>query len=193
MGKNSDKVKIYKGDYGYIKAERKIEIIRTIGLLALPILLYVIGFLSTGSNKNLLTFVAVLGSLPLARSAVSMYLFIRAGVCCSEETYKKIVGSGVQATYYDLYYTSYKKNFPIACVILKRGCFIALTEDKDMLPEDYENHMKEILSNCGGDKITVKLYTDTDKFIERALELKDLEDGGKDYSFILENILSVSI
>lgn len=193
MKKNENKVKIYKGDYGYIKAEKKIEIYRTIGLLALPIMLYLIGFFTTGSNRNLLTFIAVLGCLPMARSAVSMFLFLRAGECCSEETYKKVVGSGVQATYYDLYYTSYKKNYSIACVLLKRGCFIALTDDEKMVPEEFEEHMKGILANCGGEKITVKLYKDADKFIERARELQALPDDARDYAFILENILSVSI
>ena len=124
--------KIYKGDYGYIKEQRKIEIIKTLILLALPIALYIIGFVSTGSNKNLLTFAAVLGCLPMARSAVSMVLFIRAKECCSEETFKQIVSAGVAMTYYDLYYTSYKKNYPVAAELLKRGCFIALTESDDV-------------------------------------------------------------
>ena len=97
---SKEKAKIYKGDYGYIKEQRKIEIIKTLILLALPIALYLIGFISTGSNKNLLTFAAVLGCLPMARSAVSMVLFIRAKDCCSEETFKKIVSAGVAMTKY---------------------------------------------------------------------------------------------
>jgi len=190
---SKEKAKIYKGDYGYIKEQRKIEIIKTLILLALPIALYLIGFISTGSNKNLLTFAAVLGCLPMARSAVSMVLFIRAKDCCSEETFKKIVSAGVAMTYYDLYYTSYKKNYPVAAELLKRGCFIALTESEDVSEEDFEAHFKEIFKNCGYENVTVKLFKDTDKFIERARELNALEDDGKDYAFLLENILSVAI
>ena len=190
---SKEKAKIYKGDYGYIKEQRKIEIIKTMILLALPIALYLIGFISTGSNKNLLTFAAVLGCLPMARSAVSMVLFIRAKDCCSEETFKKIVSAGVAMTYYDLYYTSYKKNYPVAAELLKRGCFIALTESEDVSEEDFEAHFKEIFKNCGYENVTVKLFKDTDKFIERARELNALEDDGKDYAFLLENILSVAI
>lgn len=190
---SKDKTKIYKGDYGYIKEQRKIEVIKTIILLALPIALYVIGFISTGSNKNLLTFAAVLGCLPMARSAVSMILFMRAKECCKEETFKKIVSAGVAMTYYDLYFTSYKKNYPVAALLLKRGCLIALTEAQDLSEEDFEAHFKEVFKNCGYEGVTVKLFKDTDKFIERARELSALEDDGKDYVFLLENILSVAI
>ncbi len=189
----SNKPKIYKGDYGYIKAQKKTEIIRTAVLLALPIAIYLIGFISTGSNQNLLTFVAVLGCLPMARSAVSMVLFLKAKECCSEETFKKIVGAGVNVTYYDLYYTTYKKNFTVASLHLKKGCLIVLTEDKDVDVEAFEAHLKEVLKNCGGEKISVKIYTDTDKYIERARELNALSGEDTDYSFILENLLSVSI
>lgn len=188
-----EKIKIYKGDYGYIREQRKIEIAKTIGLLVLPVALYVAGFISTGSNKNLLTFVAILGSLPFARCAVNLMLFLRAGVCCKEETFKKIVGAGIEATYYDLYYTSYKHNFPIACMILKRGCLIVYTDRDDFDEEAFMTHMKEVLAMCQGENINVKLYKDVDKFIERARELNALKDDDQDYGFILENLLSVSI
>ncbi|MCQ2520071.1 MAG: hypothetical protein MJ107_06025 [Lachnospiraceae bacterium] len=193
MKKNNDKIKIYKGDFGYIKEQKKIEIVKTAVLVLLPILLYVIGFLTTGSNKNLLTFVAILGSLPMARSFVNLVLFLKAGVCCSEETYKKVVGAGVQATYYDLYYTSYKNNFPIASLILKRGSLIFLTEDSSVDEEAFMKHMEDAMKLCGGEKIAVKLFKDTDKYIERARELNALKDDDTDYDFILENLLSLSI
>ena len=191
--KNKDKVKIYKGDFGYIKAQKKVEIIRTSVLLALPIALYIMGFLTTGSNKNLLTFVAVLGSLPFARAFINLLLFFRAGVCCSEDTYKKIVGNGVECTYYDLYYTSYKENFKVAALLIKKGCLIVYTESTDVNVEHFENHLKEIMKNCGGENYTVKVFTDVDKFIDRAKELNALTDNSEVNTFIYENLLSVSI
>ena len=59
--------------------------------------------------------------------------------------------------------------------------------------EAFEAHLKEVLKNCGGEKISVKVFTDTDKYIERARELNALSGEDADYSFILENLLSVSI
>lgn len=185
--------KIYKGDYGYISHQKKLEITKSVILLALPIAIYIMGFLSTGSNKNLLTFVAVLGALPFARSAVNTFLFIKAGVCCSEETFKKIVSAGVSVTFFDLYYTTYKVNYPIAALHIKRNCLIVYTEKEDTDIDGLEKHLKNVLSNCGGDKFTVKAYTDIDKFIDRTRELNSLEGNDADYSFIYDNLLSISI
>ncbi len=191
--KSNEKIKIYKGDYGYIKAQKKIEIIKTAVMIIMPATLYVAGFLATGSNKNLLTFVAILGCLPMARCLVNLILFMRAGVCCSEETYKKIVGAGVAVTYFDLYYTSYKNNFPIASLHLKKGCLIYYTEDKEVNEDAFMKHMEEAMNLCGGKQLTIKLYKDVDKYIERARELNSLAGDDTDYSFILENLLSLSI
>lgn len=191
MGK-TEKKKILKGDFGYIKAQRKIEIIKTAILLILPFALYFLGYITTGSNQNLLTFVAVLGCLPMASAAIQAVLFVKAKPC-SEDVYKKIVGSGVIVTYYDLYFTSYKKNFQVSALFLWKNTLIALTEDDKMVLTEGEEHLKGILSNCGGDNITVKFYTDADKFIERARELTALGADERDYSFIYDNIMSVSI
>lgn len=40
--------------------------------------LYVMGYVTTGSNKNLLTIVAVLGCLPACKSLVNLILFLKA-------------------------------------------------------------------------------------------------------------------
>ena len=190
---NTEKTKIYKGDFGYMKYRKKVEIAKTLFLLALSVILYVAGYIATGSNQNLLTFAAVLGCLPMARSAVEAVLFIKAGECLSEETYRKIEAENLDITYYDLYYTSYKKNFPVAAIKLKKGSLIALSLSDKVEASDFEEHIKGILANCGGSNIAVKLFKDTDKFIERARELNALSGDDPDYSFILENILSTAL
>ena len=190
MKKNENK--IYKGDYGYIKEQRRLEIIKAVIMVILPIAIFLVGYFSTGSNQNILTFVAVLGCLPMASNAIHAILFIKAKGC-SEELYKKLVGAGVVSTYYDLYFTAYKKNYQVSALIIKKGCLIAITEDETMVLSEGEDHLKDILSKCGGEGITVKFFNDADKYIERARELSNLSDDNKDYSFIYENIMSVSI
>ncbi|MCR4959841.1 MAG: hypothetical protein K6A74_00130 [Lachnospiraceae bacterium] len=184
--------KIYKGDYGYIREQRKLEIIKAAIMIVLPVAIFLTGYFATGSNQNILTFVAVLGCLPMASNAIHAYLFIRAKGC-SEELYKKLVGAGIASTYYDLYFTAYKRNYQVSALILKKGCLIAITEDMNMDLTEGEDHIKDVLSKCGGEKISVKFFNDADKYIERARELSALSDDNKDYSFIYENIMSVSI
>lgn len=81
--------RIKKGQYGYIKSQRKMEIIKTVSLFLLSLAIYLCGYWTTGTNKNLLTVVAILGCLPASKCAVNMIMFIRAKGC-SEELYQKI-------------------------------------------------------------------------------------------------------
>ena len=55
---------VKKGCYGYIRNHKVVTGIRTLLYLGISIGLYVMGYVTTGSNKNLLTIVAILGCLP---------------------------------------------------------------------------------------------------------------------------------
>ena len=73
-----------------LKHQRKLEIAKTAVLFCLSLAVYLSGLLTTGTNKNLLTIVAVLGCLPASRSAVGMIMFLRAKGC-SEELHERIL------------------------------------------------------------------------------------------------------
>lgn len=184
--------KIYKAEYGYIKHQKKIEIIKTTLMLFLCIAVYLIGYLSTGSNKNLLTFVAVLGVLPMARSAVSAVLFTKA-TGCSAELHDELVAKKLPVTFYDLYMTTYKVCFQFSAATYKRDCFVLLTEDPKMDVAAAEEHVREVFKNAGNTTATIKVFTDKDKFINRLSELALMEDDGKDNEFLFDNIVNVSI
>lgn len=183
---------VKKGNFGYIKSQRIIEIIKTLVLLALCIAIYRIGIYSTGSNKNLLTFVAILGVLPMARFAVSAVLFIKAKGC-SDELKAKIDATGVSVNLYDLFLTDYKQNYQLSALYFKRGTLIAVSEDPSIKLDLAEEHIRKVLENIGISSVFVKVYNEPDKFIDRMLELNALEDDGRPFDNIIENMLSVSI
>ena len=60
-------------------------------MFGISLAIYLAGYLTVHSNKNLLTIVAVLGCLPASKSAVSMIMFLRAKGC-SEALKAKIDG-----------------------------------------------------------------------------------------------------
>ena len=64
--------KALKGNYGYIKAKRNRVIIRTIIFFAISLAIFVAGYITTGTRKNLFTIVAVLGCLPACKSLVNI-------------------------------------------------------------------------------------------------------------------------
>lgn len=184
---------IKKGNYGYINRKKKTESLIAIAMLALCVGVYALGFYSTGSNANLLTYVAILGCLPMAKFAVSAFMFLKAKGC-SENLKNKIDAADIIPTYYDLFYTSYKKNYQISALIYKRQNLIMISEDSTISVEEAENHIKEVIKNAGIHfSCTVKIYTDMDKFLERAKELKMLEEDNSDNTFLLDNLLSVSL
>lgn len=184
--------RIKKGNYGYLKSQKTIEIFKTLFCLILSVAIYRIGIYSTGSNKNLLTLVAVLGCLPMAKFAVNAIMFIKAKGC-SLEVKEKIETKGLKPVFYDLFFTTFKKNFQISALDYKKKCLIMLTEDPDIELQAAEDHIKDVLNNCGYSSVTVKIYTDSDKFIERMAELKELSEENKDLTYLFDNILNVSL
>lgn len=184
-------MKAIKGTYGYINAHKRIEVLKTVAMLALCIATYFLGLKTTGTKNNLLTYAAILGCLPMAKFAVNAVLFLKAQ-SCSKEAYEKI-SKKVTPTFYDLYFTGYKKNFQASAVLFKKNTLIIFTEDQKVDESLFVEHLNGILANINAKNVTIKIYKEIDEFINRATELSSLEDDGKDHTFLLENILSVSI
>jgi len=180
-----------KGTYGYIARQRKIEIAKTVFMLALSFGLYNLGVYSTGSNRNLLTLVAVLGCLPMAKFCVNAIMFIRAKGC-SQELHETLEAKALTPDFYDLYFTAFKKNFQASALSYKRKNLIIMSEDPNIDIAEGEEHLKTILANAGVSDVTVKIFTDAGKFATRLSELKELEEDSKT-DFIKDNILSVSL
>ena len=183
--------KSQKGTFGYIAKQRKIEIVKTVIMLALSLGCYNLGVYSTGSNRNLLTLVAVLGCLPMAKFCVNAIMFIRAKGC-SQELHDKMEARGVSPDYYDLYFTAFKKNYQASALTYKKKNLIVMSEDPDIDTAEGEEHLKSILANAGVSSATVKIFKDADKFIDRLTELNALEED-TNTDFIKDNLLGVSL
>ena len=57
----------------------------TIGMFAISLAIFIMGYISTKTNANYLTVVAVLGCLPASKCAVSLIMFLKAKECSSED------------------------------------------------------------------------------------------------------------
>lgn len=151
------------------------------------------GYLTTGSNLNLLTVVAMLGMLPASKSAVDMILFFKTHGC-PEETYQKIEphAKGLP-TAYELYLTSYSKNFPLDAVTVKNNTIVGLTLDGKCDCAAANVHILEIMKK-NALKPSVKIFTDISKYCRRLDELKSCETEKKERDLeILELLKAVSI
>ena len=167
--------RVYKGGYGYIEYQKKFSIARTILFFAISLAVYGIGYFTTGSSKNLLTVVAVLGCLPSCKSAVNVVMFLRA-VGCSASAHEKISEYDDKLTgFYDMYFTSYQKNFPISHMVLKGNMICAYAEDKNCDCNAGEKHIEQMLKQDGYKNMTVKIFDNLNKYIDRLSQLTELD------------------
>lgn len=183
---------VKKGNFGYIKSQRTIEMFKTALFLCTSIVLYQIGVRTTGSNQNIMTLFAVLGCLPMAKFCVNFIMFLKAKGC-SKELKEKLDAKSLEPLFYDLYFTAFKKNYQVSALYYKKKNLIMISEDKDIPVNEAEEHIRTILENCGIKDICIKIFTDDNKFIDRLCELKNLEEENKDLSVLKDNILSVSL
>lgn len=160
-----------KGSYGYLSAKKKSTTIITISMFAVSIALYIAGYITTKTNANLLTVVAILGCLPASKSAVNMIMFLKAKECSEKdhEAIESVIGS--LNGYYDLYFTGYSKNFPTDHLVVTKNSILAYSSDKKITEKEFYEHMKDLLNKERIQDITIKLFTDRKKYTNRLQEL----------------------
>lgn len=183
----------YKGTKNYINIQKKCVIIRTVLLFALSVALYVIGYVTTDTNKNLLTIVAVLGCLPASKSAVEMIMFLRYKSSPKEvvETIEQHTGS--LPVIYDMIFTTYEKNFYVDHIAVKGNTVCGYTSSLKTDTELCEKHIISTLKLDGHKNASVKIFKDLKKYTERLEQMQSLDVEEESSTEILTSILSVTL
>ena len=166
-----------KGTFGYIKKRRKLMALLTIALLAAVLGVYFGAQWYFKTNKNVFTILAALSCIGVGKFAVDWVMFMRAG-CCSESARQAIEPHiGKLSGAYDLYMTSYEKNFCISHAVSAGKSVCALTEDSGCDVKSGEMHIRTMLENDGFKGYTVKIFRNLDDYTRRLDELNMLEDS----------------
>lgn len=189
-------MKVKKGSFGYLHAQTRWEIGKTILFFAISFSLLAAGIIATGSKKNLLTVVAVLGMLPSSKSAIGMLMFIKSRGCslAAYERVKEIAEDAKRPvkTVFDTYMTSYSVNYPISCMSVRNHCVCGLIECNTCDSRKAEEHISNMLKENGFRDMTVKVFNSLDKYVERMKEMQELETG-KEEEDVLELMLQLSL
>lgn len=189
------KILVPKGAFGYLKNRKKYTALRTLIFFLISGGLYALGVLTTGSNKNLLTIVAILGCLPACKSAVNFILFLRAEGC-SNALHDKLVSyeDHVLTVFYDMYFTSYQKNYPISHMALKGGMLCGMTESPACDCREVEKHLGQMLMQEGIKNVTVNIFSQEDKYIDRLSRLIEMQaEDHRDRDGIINLLYAISI
>lgn len=194
------KKKITKGQYGYIKNQKVWVSAKTFLLYAMSLAIFGIGIKVMGTKENLLTVIAILGCLPAGRSTVNMIMFLKASGC-SMEAKDKIGGYTDGLTeIYDMFFTSYERNYPVSHMVLQSNVVCGYSESRKMDTGACGKHLEAYLKQGGCSGVAVKIYNDIEKYCEGLKNLqkqkestpKTKEDGDRE-EIILENLLSISL
>ena len=181
----------YKGTRHYLKIQKKYEMVRTLLYFGISFSLLAAGIAATGEKLNLLTVVAILGCLPASKSAVSMIMYLRYK-SLSDHAEEQIlpVCDGLD-TLYDMVFTSYDKNFPVAHMVVRGNTIIGYLEVSDFDEKAYFAHMDQILKKDGYKHVSVKIFTDIHKYTDRMKQLKELDAAKMVTSGIVHTLKSV--
>lgn len=162
--------KTEKGCYGYIRYERKKRILITLAAFAIPVIIFLTGYLQTGTRSNLFTFVAIMGCLPASKCAVGMIM-----ICLQkpldQERYQ-IVSEHVRdmTVIYEATVSSYEKNIPLPCIVISGLHVVCLSLDPKVDAPFVQKHIQKILQG-NGYRSDVKVFTDQKLFLRRVDEL----------------------
>ena len=170
--------KAVKGNYGYIRTKRSWVIIRTIVFFAISLAIFIAGYVTTGTRKNLLTIVAVLGCLPACKSLVNLIMFFRAKGCSQKamEVIRPIEGHLIGM--YDMFFTSYQKNFDISHMVLEDKILLAYTESDQFDHKAFKEHLSTMLKQGGVKEMTITTTGDLQKYCE---QLEGLNSMNQEY------------
>lgn len=180
--------KIKQGDFGYISHKKKTEILKTIVFFAIPLSLYIAGYVTTKSRLNILTIVAVLGMLPASKQLVSMIMYLKAhGISDTDYAAVKEALTPL-CNSYDNIFTTYEKTYEVPSVVIRNGnvCGYAAKPYKDL--KKLEDHITECVKKEGY-QINTKIFDKLESYQNRLSTIKELEDAAPEKDLAVREII----
>lgn len=166
--------KCEKGTPGYLDYKKKIEIIRTVIYFLMVAAVYFLGYSQTGSNKNLLTVVAIVGCLPACKALVSVITRLPHH-SINLKTAEEIEAKCPHLTMvFDLIVTSTEKIMPIDVILVSGDKVFGYTSSPKVDLTYAANHIKNILMQNHLKDISVKLMNQYSGFLSRAEGLENI-------------------
>ena len=182
-----------KGTRNYIYSQKKFELLRTLIYFALPIGLFIIGYVTTKSKMNLLTVVAVVGCLPACKSLVGAIMFLRYKSCPQDAADQIDARKGNLNELYDMVFTSYQKNFVISHLVVHGNNICGYSTQPEFPEKVFQVHIENILKADGHKNYTIKIFSDIHKYTDRLEQLNQLDAENKNVSAVIETLKSVAL
>lgn len=163
-----------KGEYGYIKSQKWINILRTLAFFALVVLVFLIGMaLNKGDRKNIYTVIAMVGCIPASMSLVHTIMIWMRRPGNSELCREAAETAGKMPVYYELFLTTRDRNLYLDAAAVADDSIAACTMDQVSEQDLHfmEEHIRKTLRAQGYRNVVVKIFSDKKRFLSRLSEM----------------------
>lgn len=162
--------KVSKGKFGYTVSHRKWQILKMLLYIALALGVFLAGYLTTKTTKNVLSIVALVGSLPISKEMVGVVMSYRRKPM-EKKLYEEISAkAGNLEQIYELLFTTNEKSYGVEAAIIEGKDVICYTVDPKCEVNVLQKHLLKML-DANGYKENVKVFTDYKKFMDRVGDL----------------------
>jgi len=160
-------MKIEKGKPGYIKAQKTKYLLWALLEFAVVAAVFILGYVKTGTKKNIFSVVAVVGCLPAAKMLVEfIVMYPHKGI--DPEKYQEIQEkSPLVLCMYDMLISSTKKLMALDAVAIYGHIICGYTGSPKTDEVFLAAYIKEELKKHRYDKMTVKIFHDYKMFLAR--------------------------
>ena len=159
--------KVKKGNIGYIRYEKVKRGLVAALMFAIPLIIFFTGLITTGTRKNLLTVVAILGVIPAARFAVSWIMIMLQKDADPEmaAATEQICPDMVKA--YELTVTAYEGRMPLDCVVVYGGSIACYSSRGERNKFSFmEKHIESIMKS-NGLSVKTKIFSEERGYLDR--------------------------
>ena len=174
--------KATKGQFGYFRYERMRRLLITIITVLFPAAVFVAGIVVYGTERNLLTVIALVLVIPFAMAFVSLVM-VYTHSSISEEEYKEIEEhAGTLTMAYELYVTHETASTMVDAFAICGNTVVGLVTEKKGDPKFTADYIKKVLRSNGIGS-NVALMTDRKHFLERLDSMNEHSESLRDVKF----------
>ena len=137
--------KVAKGKYGYTLAHRKHQILKMSLYVALALAVFLVGFITTKTTKNVLSIVAIVGALPISKEMVGVIMSFKRKPL-DKQLYEQISErAGDLEQIYELLFTTQEKSYVVEAAIVEGKDVICYTLDPKCDVMALQKHLQRML------------------------------------------------
>lgn len=170
------KKKIRKGMYGYINREKIKRVVTTLILFAIPLLIFVTGYLQTGTKANLFSIVALVGCLPACKSMVGLIMIMMQKQMPQERYEQASKAAGTLVAGYDLVFTGYEHTIKAEALIVCGDQIVCYTSEEKADASYLEKHIGKIMSANGYHSVQVKVMKEWKQYLQRVHAIDEKQE-----------------